>query len=105
MIIISKTISYKPGDIFKIKPIFDVHYGSKNCDTKKFTSFLKDSNNKTYFVGGGDLIEAIPVRDKRYRKSNDSTQDEAIIDSQIKKMTKCAKHLMFHSLDIHVLLD
>ena len=73
MIVLTKTIVYKPGETVQIKPIFDVHYGSTNCDVRKFKAFLKDSDKNTYFIGGGDLIESIPVTDPRYRKSNERT--------------------------------
>lgn len=88
MIVITKRIEYKLGQTIKIKPIFDVHYGSTNCDVSKFKSFLKDSDEDTYFIGGGDLLEAIIVGDKRYRKSNDNTSDDAIIDKQVDDMTQ-----------------
>lgn len=77
-------ISYKYGQIIKIKPIFDVHYGQKACDVNAFKSFLADSDESTYFIGGGDLTDNIIISDiRRYRKSQDITESDAIVDEQI----------------------
>jgi hypothetical protein len=77
-------IPYKYGQTFKIKPLFDVHYGADACDERAFASFLKDSDENTYFIGGGDILDSIHVTDKRYRKSGDTTKGDAVIDEQIK---------------------
>jgi len=87
MVVVTYRIPYTYGETIKIKPMFDVHYGSVNCDTKKFLSYLRDSDENTYFIGGGDLIECISPTDPRYRKSNDLIYGDAVIDTQIKKMT------------------
>jgi len=88
MILLEKRIKYKPGGIIKIKPIFDVHFGSKFCDVTEFKTFLRDAfTENTYFIGGGDLLDSIIVKDaKRYRKSGDDMEGDDIIDQQIDKM-------------------
>jgi len=78
-----KKILYKLGDTIKIKPIFDVHYGHTLCDVHAFKKFLDDSDDKTYFIGGGDFLDSIIVIDPRYRKSIDASGSEEIIDDQI----------------------
>lgn len=79
-------VNYKYGDTFALKPIADVHMGSMACDVKAFKEYLADSDDKTLFIGIGDLLDCIIVKDfKRYRKSGDSSFGDAIIDEQIDK--------------------
>ena len=91
MIILKKRIEYHYGETIKIKPIFDVHYGSNNCDVSKFKKYIEDYDENTYFIGGGDLLDSITVTDPRYRKSNDSTSNDAVIDEQVNKMIEFLK--------------
>ena len=82
-------IQYKYGDIIKIKPIFDAHLGSTNCDLGSFREYLKNSDDNTYFFGGGDLLDMIITSDiKRYTKHNDAITGHAIVDQQIEKMVE-----------------
>lgn len=83
MIIIEKIIPYRYGQTIKIKPVFDVHFGNKNCNAYKLKEYLKDSDDLTYFIGGGDLCDSIVIQDKRYSKNMDITETEAIIDDSI----------------------
>lgn len=76
-------IPYTYGESIKLKPIFDVHYGSTLCDVRAFKKFLEDSDDKTYFIGGGDLLDSIVVTDKRYTKNIDAMETEEILDEQI----------------------
>jgi UDP-2,3-diacylglucosamine pyrophosphatase LpxH len=78
-----KKINYKYSDVIKIKPIFDVHYGHTLCDVHAFKKFLEDSDDKTYFIGGGDFLDSIIVIDPRYRKTIDAFGGEEIIDDQV----------------------
>jgi len=79
-----KTIPYKYGNVFKIKPVFDVHLGNRYCDERAFKKYLDDSDDKTYFVIGGDLLDSVITKDvKRYMKHSDATESDAIIDEQI----------------------
>jgi UDP-2,3-diacylglucosamine pyrophosphatase LpxH len=78
-----KRIEYKYGDEIKIKPLFDIHYGNALCDVRALKDFLADSDDKTYFIGGGDWMDSIIVTDKRYRKSIDPFDSEEIVDEQI----------------------
>jgi hypothetical protein len=80
---IEKKIEYKYGDTIKLKPFFDVHYGNTLCDIKAFKTYLNESDDKTYFFGGGDLLDSIVVTDKRYSKSMDKTETETIVDDQV----------------------
>jgi hypothetical protein len=83
-----KRLDYKYGDVIKIKPIFDVHYGHTLCDVNAFKQYLADSDDKTWFIGGGDFLDSITVMDPRYRKSIDMFGSEEIIDEQINGMYK-----------------
>lgn len=79
-------IPYKFGDKFTLKPLFDVHYGARACDVRGFKRFLKESDDKTYFLGGGDLFDAIVVKDPRYQKSSDATGGDDILDQPVDEM-------------------
>jgi len=79
-------IPYEYGDTIKIKPIFDVHWGNKYCDKKKFVEWLADSDEYTYFMGGGDLMDSIVVTDPRYAKHVDDSPSDAIIDNQVDQL-------------------
>ena len=84
MIVHTVRLPYKYGQTIKIKPFFCVHLGNKVCDKKAFKAYLEeDTDENTYFVGGGDLYDAIVIGDFRYRKDIDATESEAIIDDQV----------------------
>jgi hypothetical protein len=85
MIVHTQRIPYNSfNDIIKLKPIADIHFGHRACDVKEFQRFLEDGDDEfTYFVGLGDLLDAIIIQDRRYRKVTDATEGEAIIDEQI----------------------
>lgn len=84
MIVTAKRIIFTSmHDLIKIKPVFDVHLGAKVCDVRAFKAFLLDSDKDTYFIFGGDLFDSIVVGDPRYRKSNDATEGDAIIDELV----------------------
>lgn len=83
MVIAEYRVEYKLGDTWKLKPLFDIHCGAATCDLNELRKDLKESDSKTLFIGGGDVLDSIIVTDKRYRKSGDSTLGEAIIDEQI----------------------
>lgn len=91
MNITERRINYKYGDVIKIKPLFDVHYGVKACDIKAFKKTLEESDDNTYFIGGGDMIDAVHAKDPRYRKSNDPYDGDAVIDNQINDMIELLK--------------
>lgn len=79
-------IGYKYGDVIKIKPIADVHLGSKNCDEKALLAYLGSPDKKTYFLGLGDMMDCIIVSDsKRYRKTGDAVESEDIIGESVKR--------------------
>jgi len=77
------TIPYKYGDTIQIKPLFDIHYGNPLCDVQALKTYLEDSDDKTYFFGGGDMMDSIVTTDRRYAKSSDATGGDAIIDEQV----------------------
>jgi len=80
-------IAYQPGDVFRFKPIADVHYLSRHCDVRTFKQFLSCADDKTYFIGLGDLLDMIIVSDvKRYRKSGDASEGEDIINDAVNGM-------------------
>lgn len=76
-------IELNPSEMIKIKPLSDVHYGSSYCDVSAFREFLQDSDDNTYFIGVGDLFDAIIVKDIRYSKCNDATKTDAIINEVV----------------------
>lgn len=87
-----RRISYKSGDVFRLKPISDWHIGADACDEKAIREYMADSDERTYFIGIGDLMDSIIVTDaKRYRKSSDNTKGNGIIDEQV---DRCAEILM-----------
>jgi hypothetical protein len=78
--------------VFTLKPIFDVHFGNRMCDVDKFRDFLKDADDpRTLFIGGGDLIDAIIIGDKRYRKEVDASPVDDLVDYQVDTMTEILK--------------
>lgn len=84
MIIASRNIQYALGDTIRIKPIFDVHLRNAFCDERAFVRYLQENDTpQTYFIGGGDLMDSIVTTDKRYQKSSDGTNGDAIIDEQV----------------------
>ena len=87
MIVHAHDIEYKYGQTFTLKPLFDVHLGNKYCDKKEFKSYLSNSDENTYFIGGGDLLDSIITKDiKRYMKHADDTEGDAIIDEQVEAL-------------------
>ena len=85
MIVSTYRINYKYGETIKIKPIFDVHLGSRSCDAPALKKYLADSDESTYFFTGGDFHDMIIPKDfKRYTKANDVTRSDAVVDEQIK---------------------
>lgn len=79
-------IKYKYGDVFTLKPLFDIHAGTPAFDKRALKEFLSDSDDKTIFIGGGDTFDSILVQDKRYSKSSDSTVRDEIIDEQVEEV-------------------
>lgn len=69
-----------------IKPISDVHWGHKMCDTKAFREFINNSDNNTYFIGVGDMLDSIVVTDPRYRKSMDGCTSDDILNEQVDQL-------------------
>jgi hypothetical protein len=81
------TVNYKYGDEIKIKPLMDLHKGAKTCDIKGFKEYIKDRDDKTYFLTNGDLWDMIFFNDKRFRPSgHDLTDTDDAIDSEIEEM-------------------
>lgn len=88
MIVHTQKINYKYGDTIKIKVLADWHVGNAHCDEKCIKKYLEDSDDKTYFIGLGDLMDCIITSDlKRYRKSSDGTEGDEIIDKQVDKVS------------------
>jgi hypothetical protein len=87
----AKRIEYKLGEDIHLKPVFDVHYGHKLCDVTAFKKYLETTDENTWFIGGGDLLDSIVVTDKRYRKNIDSFVDEELLDKQIDGMYEMLK--------------
>lgn len=83
-------IQYKSRkDIIKIKPLMDLHKGSKGCDLRAFKAFIKDVDDLTYFYTNGDLWDAIYFRDKRFKASgHDNTDQDDPIDIEVDEMVE-----------------
>lgn len=60
------------SDVFYLIPIGDIHYGTKNCDIKKLEGLISwiAANKNVYWLGLGDMIEAINYSDKRFDPQN-----------------------------------
>lgn len=87
MIVHTAHIPYQSiSDVVRIKPLADIHAGSRHCDEKKARAWI-DEDRESYFIGNGDLLDMVIASDvKRYRKSSDATEGDDIVDQQIKKM-------------------
>ena len=84
MIVENYSINYKYGDIIKIRPFFDVHWGNSYCDKNAFRRYMQEGDENTYYFGGGDTLDSIIVKDiGRYMKHTDDTLTDAVIDDQI----------------------
>lgn len=86
MIIAKRDIPYSTGQIIRIKPGFDWHWGATSCDKIALKAYLSDGidDPNCYFLSGGDLNDSIVVPDFRYRKQQDDTKTAAIMDEQMK---------------------
>ena len=82
-----KIIEYKYNETYFLKPFFDIHKGAVACDLEAFKRDLKNTCENTYLFFGGDTFDAIVVTDPRYRKSNDASESDAILDENIDEMT------------------
>lgn len=78
-------VQYTYGQTIKIKPLIDPHIGAYASDIPKLKSYLKDSEEDTYFINCGDLFDSIIFTDVRYSKGHDATSalNSAIIDEQV----------------------
>lgn len=83
-------IQYKSmKDIITIKPIMDIHKGSKTCDIRAFKAFIKDHDHNTYFYTNGDLWDSIYFHDKRFKASgHEHTDDDDAIDIEVNEMVE-----------------
>lgn len=81
-------IQYKSRkDIIKIKPIMDLHKGSKTCDMRAFKQYISDNDELTYYYTNGDLWDAIYFRDKRFKASgHEKTDKDDPIDEELDEM-------------------
>lgn len=86
MIVTTHRIQYKYGDTITIKNLADVHLGNAYCDKQAFRKYLKDSDDNTYFVSTGDLLDSITLQDWRYEKHADDSKSDAIIDDQVEML-------------------
>lgn len=86
MICRQANIEYDFSKPVRIRPIADVHFGNSHSDVRAFKSFLSEDPD-SYFIGNGDLLDSVITSDaKRYRKSNDGTEGDAVLDEQIDGM-------------------
>jgi len=92
MISVELSIPYKYGDVIKLRPIFDVHWGNRHCATKDFKDFLSSADKHTYFIGGGDLFDSIILKDWRYSKTTDTKPGaDDFLDIHVQEMTEILK--------------
>lgn len=68
---VTHTIFYKPGEVFTIYPLYDMHVGSIACDEKLLDGRVQEiaDNPLAFWIGGGDYCDFIIRDDKRYRTS------------------------------------
>jgi len=61
----------RKGEKFRLIPIGDIHIGNRGCDLKKLRRVIEWIANKenTYWIGMGDMIDAINYTDKRFDPS------------------------------------
>lgn len=61
--------TYRPGDVFTLYPLGDIHYGSANCDTKHLDKVINEiaDDPLARWIGMGDYCEAISPKDKRWK--------------------------------------
>jgi len=86
MIVHQARIQYKLGETKRIKILGDIHAGSSHCDERAAKEFINDPD--CYFLGIGDLMDMVIASDsKRYRKSGDASDGDAIVDEQIEKLS------------------
>ena len=83
MIVTTIHIPYKYGDTVSLLPLSDIHRGSKHCDVRALHETLKQTTDETIIIGLGDWFDAIIAKDIRYRKSNDDTLGDEVLDEQI----------------------
>jgi len=84
--LVTYRIPYKYGQTFTLKPLYDFHKGAKAHDSRALKEFLSDSDENTYFFGGGDWFDGIITTDKRYIKSSDITSGDDILDQPVDEM-------------------
>lgn len=86
MIVHEVSVPYKYGDEFRLKALFDAHIGDNHCDVMAIKEYLKDSDEKTYLILGGDTFAGILLKDiRRYLKSFDESVDDDILGWEIKR--------------------
>ncbi len=62
------TYRHSPTDKIDIYPLGDVHAGSIHCNEKAIKSKIQEikDNPKAYWIGMGDMVDAITKNDKRF---------------------------------------
>ena len=76
-------------DIIKIKPIMDIHKGSRTSDMKAFKAFISDHDDRTYFYTNGDLWYAIYFNDKGFKPSgHEKANEDDAIDIEVNEMAE-----------------
>lgn len=63
-----RILADRPGDEIKIVGMGCIHYGAAGCDEELADFWLKKvaTEPNTYLILGGDLVDAITEKDKRY---------------------------------------
>jgi hypothetical protein len=102
MNIVDYTINCKSrSDVFKLIPIGDIHYGTKNCDVKKLDGLISwiATQPNVYWIGMGDMVEAINYSDKRFDPRNILPELQNSLDNlpsaqafKLAKKFNCIKH-------------
>lgn len=89
MIVHNHRIVYEFGETIVLRPLYDIHLGNKHCDKAAFIKDLKNADERTFFFGGGDMLDSIITSDvKRYRKSSDASEVDEIIDAGVDEMSE-----------------
>jgi len=83
MEVIYKRIDYSKFKTIRLRPLYDCHIGNALCDEHALKTFISCRDDNLFYIGGGDFLDAVTVKDPRYSKSIDKTMSSAIIDEQI----------------------
>jgi hypothetical protein len=86
------------SDAFTVVPLGDLHVGARACDEKRLQNVIKRiaNDDKCYWVGLGDYVDAINVRDPRFAPD---ALAEWLSVRQLTDIAKAERDRLFSILD------